>query len=339
MTDKKRCKHFRVIGRKLTSLWVVCLFSFLWISCATASHPDSNHADGRTPGSAHQLEFKYNLSKEIRADIEDPVVETGSVTLLRVAVPEKFKSKPISALFEGVELPFYPATDVQSTGQVVYFETLLSIPYEKKPGSATATLRIGDEKDPQAMTFPLEFKVKEGNYLSEVLHVDASKVNPKGKKVLARITREQREVGKLYTTITFKKYWDRPFQLPIQNGIVTSAFGTKRLYNGQLKNFHTGLDLKAPMRTPIRAAANGKVVLAKDLFFSGHTVMIDHGYGVVTVYCHLSRFKVKVGQMVKAGDLIGLSGKTGRVNGPHLHWQTVVHKIKVNPLALMKAAK
>ena len=111
----------------------------------------------------------------------------------------------------------------------------------------------------------------------------------------------------------------------------------RRLYNGEQRNFHPGLDLKAPVGTKIRAPENGKVVLAKNLFFTGNTVALDHGYGVITLYAHMSKIRVHLGDQVKPGDLLGLSGKTGRVSGPHLHWQAVIRGVKVNPAELTRA--
>jgi murein DD-endopeptidase MepM/ murein hydrolase activator NlpD len=159
-------------------------------------------------------------------------------------------------------------------------------------------------------------------------------VNPK-KKDLIRIRREQAEIAAIYKTITEQKHWDGPFALPIQSP-VTSIFGTRRLFNGHQASFHQGLDLKAPEGSPIRSAAAGIVVLSKDLFFTGNTVLIDHGYGIFTIYAHLSKLGVAKGQAVKAGDLLGLSGATGRVSGPHLHWGAVIHRAKVNPSDLLK---
>jgi hypothetical protein len=296
------------------------VFGFLFItSCATASYPKSS-------GSHHS---------EVTVELSEQSIEPGSVALLRVQVPVSFKSSSVFGEFDGIQLPFFPAGE----NQPGVYETLLSIPYDKKQGSAVATVRVGEANDSSSLTIPIAFEIIEGHYLSEILQVDGSRVNPKSKKVIARILKEQSEVKRLYSTVTLTKFWKGPFRLPVLNGTITSPYGTKRVYNGELKSFHTGLDLKAAMKTPIHAAANGVILLAKDLFFSGNTVLIDHGYGVMTVYAHLSKLKVKKGQKVNLGQLIGLSGKTGRVNGPHLHWQTVVHQIKVNPLTLLKAVR
>ena len=139
----------------------------------------------------------------------------------------------------------------------------------------------------------LPLEIVDGHYKSETLKVDEKKVNPP-KKELKRILREQAELKEIYSHLTHEKYWDGPFVLPVDS-VVTSPFGSKRIYNGEMKSFHQGLDLRAHIGTPIHAASGGVVVLAKDLFFTGNTVLIDHGYGVFTVYCHMSALKVKNG--------------------------------------------
>jgi murein DD-endopeptidase MepM/ murein hydrolase activator NlpD len=133
-----------------------------------------------------------------------------------------------------------------------------------------------------------------------------------------------------------KRHWSGPFLLPIESE-VTSPFGNKRLYNGTMKNFHQGLDLRAREPTPIRAPEGAVVVLAKDLYFTGNTVILDHGYGLFTVYGHMSKLDVKKGQIVKKAELLGLSGATGRASGPHLHWGAVLMRMKFNPQDLVQS--
>jgi murein DD-endopeptidase MepM/ murein hydrolase activator NlpD len=274
------------------------------------------------PGTENQ-----SIQKEIKAELSSKDVMAGTLALVKVTVP-KNKLDQVSGSFEGIELPFFELPDLGEGA----LGAVLAVPYERSPGAGSVVVKVGEE------SIQVPFQIRDGNYRSEVLKVDGRRVNPTSKKDLVRIKAEQAEVGKIYRRLLRKKYWSGPFVLPIQSKI-TSPFGTKRVYNGQLKNFHPGLDLKAPMKTPVYSAAAGEVVLAKSLFYSGNTVMVDHGYGIVTLYCHLSKIKVKPGQTIKSHDLVGLSGMTGRVNGPHLHWQAVVHQIKVNPLGLIQEMK
>jgi len=137
--------------------------------------------------------------------------------------------------------------------------------------------------------------------------------------VQARIASDRVRIGAALSTITDEWLVDGPFLAP-RPIVVTSPFGQRRVFNGELRSRHTGLDLSGEPGESVRATARGRVILADDLYFSGNGVFVDHGLGVVTGYFHLSRILVDEGQMVDAGELIGEVGSTGRVTGPHLHW-------------------
>ena len=113
--------------------------------------------------------------------------------------------------------------------------------------------------------------------------------------------------------------WSGDFRAPV-NAPPTDSFGTRRIFNGKLASVHKGMDFRAPMGTPVRAGNSGVVVLARPLYYEGNCVVIDHGLGLFTISMHLSRIDVNEGQRVSTGERIGLSGATGRVTGPHLHW-------------------
>lgn len=151
----------------------------------------------------------------------------------------------------------------------------------------------------------------------------------------ARAAREAREIDAIYSSLTPERLWSEPFQVPIPGTAGGRNFGHRRVFNGQPRSPHSGADLSATTGTPIEAANRGRVVLAKDLFFSGNAVFLDHGLGVYSVYLHLSEIRAEPGQMLEKGDVVGLAGATGRVTGPHLHWGVRVLDARVDPFSLL----
>jgi len=179
------------------------------------------------------------------------------------------------------------------------------------------------------------FQVEDGNYTKETIQVQKSKVNPTSKKVKKRTSKEYAEAMKIYGTISLKNYVTSAYIIPM-NSKITSDFGKARVYNGSLKGYHSGTDFRAKVGTPIIASNDGKVVLAQNRFYSGNSIIIDHGQGIYTCYYHLSEFKIKRGDIVKKAQLIGLSGATGRITGPHLHFSARVGGVQVDPLQLVE---
>ena len=152
----------------------------------------------------------------------------------------------------------------------------------------------------------------------------------------ARANGEAKEIADIYATLTPAAFWDEAFEAPIPGAKNGRNFGHRRVFNGQPRAPHSGADLTAATGTPIHAANAGRVVLAKNLFFSGNAVFIDHGMGLYTTYLHLSRIDVHPGQAVTRGEVIGLSGATGRVTGPHLHWGVRILDARVDPFSLLR---
>ncbi|MFO7287123.1 MAG: M23 family metallopeptidase [Gammaproteobacteria bacterium] len=151
----------------------------------------------------------------------------------------------------------------------------------------------------------------------------------------ARADRESREIASIYATLTPEAYWSEPFIVPIPGTTGGRNFGHRRIFNGQPRAPHSGADLRAATGTPVLASNRGRVVLAKELFFSGNAVFIDHGLGVYSAYLHLSEIHVEPGQIVERGQVVGLSGATGRVTGPHLHWGARILDARVDPFSLL----
>ena len=207
------------------------------------------------------------------------------------------------------------------------------IPYVEKDGSLT--IFLAESYFSKLKPFTCQYvekeervtianvSVTEKKFPFEKLNVDKKKVFY-SKTDLKRIIKETKNLKEIYGQSEQDTIFNGPFDLPIRSKI-TSIYGTKRLFNNNKKSQHLGTDYRAKVGTPIRVSNIGKVVLAEDLFFTGNTVILDHGLGVFTMYGHLSKVSVKVGEAVEKDRVVGLSGMTGRVTGPHLHWGVKVH--------------
>lgn len=153
-------------------------------------------------------------------------------------------------------------------------------------------------------------------------------------EVQTRIQRDRERIGAALSSVTDDWLIDGPFRAP-RPIVVTSPFGQRRVFNGELRSRHTGLDLAGNPGDPVRSSGRGRVVLADDFYFSGNGVFVDHGMGVFTGYFHLSRILVEPGQIVEAGDLLGEVGSTGRVTGPHLHWSLWIDGVGLDAGSLL----
>ena len=176
-------------------------------------------------------------------------------------------------------------------------------------------------------------KVLKVKWPEQQISVKKTFVNPP-KEAMKRIDAERKKSSEAINRVTPERYWRGEFQRPVP-GVVTSAFGGRRMFNGELRSYHRGVDLRGAEGTPIKAVADGKVDIAQNMYFAGNTVYLDHGQGVVSSYAHMSRLDVKPGEMVKAGQQIGLVGATGRVTGPHLHLGVNILGVAVDPLSLV----
>jgi murein DD-endopeptidase MepM/ murein hydrolase activator NlpD len=198
---------------------------------------------------------------------------------------------------------------------------------------------------------PYDCFLTEGNYKEQVFRVSVSeypykeeklRVNRKrvvlSKKDMKRVIREQKMLNRIYSNSSRRPYFDGPFKLPMKS-YITSKFGTKRTFNNIKKGQHLGTDFRAAVGVPIPNSNRGKVVFAGDLFYTGNTVIVDHGMSIFTVYAHMSKISAEEGQMVDTLDILGLAGMTGRVSGPHLHWGVKVQGDRVSGFSLIEASE
>lgn len=182
--------------------------------------------------------------------------------------------------------------------------------------------------------FHLNFEVKEKAYESQYLTIkNKRQVNP-NKQDLDRIRKEKKEMNQVYLSWTQQNKDLIPFIKPAQ-GTYSSPFGLKRFFNKQARNPHSGIDIAAAEGSPIIAPADGVVRATGHYFFNGKTVLMDHGQGLVSMFCHMSSINVQLGQRIKQGQRLGSVGQTGRATGPHLHWSVSLNNARVNPLLFL----
>lgn len=256
-------------------------------------------------------------------------VETGGTLLVRLdcrRMPASARDLRVS--FYNQDIRIFPDP---VKGPAVY-AGLIGIPLSAPSGRTALSIEWGPAAQRLAKNVP--FEVRPGVYGEEALTVDPRHVRPSPKE-LERIKREQEELKHIYASGARSRLWQEGFQIPVP-GEMNGPFGTRRLFNGELQSHHTGVDFRAQAGDPVHAAGSGVARLAKDLFYSGNAVIIDHGAGVFTSYSHLSRIDVKVGQKIEKGQAVGLVGATGRATGPHLHWAVKVNSINVNPLTFVR---
>jgi murein DD-endopeptidase MepM/ murein hydrolase activator NlpD len=165
------------------------------------------------------------------------------------------------------------------------------------------------------------------------LTVDEAFVTPPAAEE-ERIAREARLLDSLWTSPAGERQWIGPFVRPVPQP-ANSAFGTRSIFNGKPRNAHGGADFLSPSGTPVHPPNAGRVLIARDLYFSGNTVVIDHGLGLLSMLAHLSAVDVREGDFVAADQVVGRVGATGRVTGPHLHWAVRAGGARVDPLSLL----
>lgn len=201
---------------------------------------------------------------------------------------------------------------------------VVGIPLAEKPGELKIKVSTPNG------TTDVPFRIADKSYRTQYLKIkDQRKVEPNPDD-LKRIGAETKRSDVALSKFTVMDVPSLQLLAPVE-GVRSDSYGSRRVFNGQPRNPHSGMDIAAAKGTPIKSPAAGTVVEAGDFFFNGNTLYIDHGDGLVTMYCHLDTIKVKLGDRVTQGEVIGTVGATGRVTGPHLHWGVALNRAMVDP--------
>lgn len=244
---------------------------------------------------------------------ESPV--PGGVAIISINT----KDKPDAYFYE---------RKVMVVGKPGEWKAIVGIPLSAKVGTHDLNVVNNDVKT------NYQFEISNKDYETQYLTIQNKRqVNP-NKEDMKRINKENKLIAQA------KSYWSETETVPLQfikpaEGPYSSSFGLRRFFNKQERNPHSGLDIAAVKGTPVIAPADGVVINTGGYFFNGNTIFIDHGQGLITMYCHMDSININEGTTVKAGEVIGKVGLTGRVTGAHLHWSVILNNTTVDPLLFL----
>jgi murein DD-endopeptidase MepM/ murein hydrolase activator NlpD len=205
---------------------------------------------------------------------------------------------------------------------------VVGIPLSAPLGERSVSVRDNDVRE------DVEFRVGDKHYVTQSLKVAPGQVNL-SKADLARVDGEHARIERLLASYTEPAPGSLVFSAPVP-GTRSSSFGSRRVFNGEARNPHSGMDIAAPQGEAVEVPLAGTVVDTGEYFFNGNTVFVDHGRGLISMYCHLSAIDVKPGQRLTARERIGAVGNTGRATGPHLHWGLALNRVWVDPALFLR---
>jgi hypothetical protein len=299
----------------------------LTAAASVTSAQTRHHAQHKPPAAPAS---KYDCGQNVELRLNSPESTQGSLLLAELRSPKPVTE--IKATWDEKEVPFWQEAAPTPKGLDIH-RAFVGIDLEKPAGKFDLTVSAkAASTDPVTCTAAIT--VRAGKFATESLKVAPNFVEPSPEQ-LVRAEIERKRLREIFATVTPEKLWQGAFRVPLDGVKTGGNFGKRRVLNGQPGSPHSGVDFPAPTGTPVLAAQRGRVVLAEPLYFSGNTVLVDHGLGIYTLYGHFSEIDVKPGDLVETGALLGKVGATGRVTGPHLHWGLTVNRARVNALQIV----
>jgi len=254
----------------------------------------------------------------LSVDVAARAIQPGELVVVTIAAPRSVGPVTVRA---------FDRTTAAFAVDDAHWRALVGLDLDVKAGTYTLTVDASGERATRDLV------VLPKTFPSRRLTVDPDFVTPPP-SAEARIASDARLLEATWRSSSGERLWTDPFVRPVAEP-ANSAFGTRSIFNGRRRNAHGGADFLSPAGTPIHAPNGGRIAVARDLYFSGNTVIIDHGLGLFSMLAHLSAFDVHEGDLVSAGQQVGRVGATGRVTGPHLHWAVRAAGARVDPLSVL----
>jgi murein DD-endopeptidase MepM/ murein hydrolase activator NlpD len=259
---------------------------------------------------------------ELDIIVTPPTIAQGEVGLITMKI---IKSMPSLKWMEKT-VALVPCHNGQRSA------AFIGVDLTTKPGKYTLFINIQNER-PDSLGIDVvakDYGIRQFTVPKAMVELDAL--------TLKRVKREIKSMREVFSRTAAERLWRGPWIMPL-SGSVVSPFGCRTIINGHERSPHSGVDLRAQERTPVKATNRGRIALVADHFFSGRSVVMDHGAGIMSMYFHLSHIPVKVGQVVEKGACIGLSGSSGRATGPHLHFGVRINGGRVDPIQFIQISR
>jgi murein DD-endopeptidase MepM/ murein hydrolase activator NlpD len=296
----------------------------MWSGLGLAAMGASAAAEPRAAAAQKLLETACVRSESVSLSYRARALAPGEVVLVSARVNGSHKTLRLDAFGQSVTMASAP-------GAPAVWQGLAGLDLDIQPGAHRIAITSGTSEELFAAVDGVPVLAK--TFPTRSIRVAPRYATPPP-EMLVRIEREAETMRTLLAAASPERLWSGAFRLPVA-GPVISGFGKRSIVNGVPRSPHAGIDLRARTGTPLRAPNRGRVTLVDDLYFTGTTIVIDHGLGVHSVLCHLSSVRVRPGDSVARGQLIGATGASGRATGPHLHWSIRVNGARVDPLAVI----
>jgi len=267
--------------------------------------------------------FVVNLSNAEEIKLDKSSYKTGSLGVVSI------KDADLDEFYKVI------VVDDKTKKEYKFFsngnQVLFAIHRDFKGNKALIKVYRGDE-----LIFKQFIPVKKKYYRVSKIWIRTRKGGKPNPEIAERIKREGKLIRSTLRVYTDKYFKEGYFSKPLKRLSISTPFGARRIINNKIKYTHSGTDFRARWGTPVKAVLSGRVVIARDFYLTGKTIIINHGLGLYSLYAHLSKFKVKEGDYVKAGQVIGNVGSTGRSTGPHLHLGMYINGVRVDPMEAFK---